>query len=182
MSAEENDDTETSEKERLSRSLINFKFKERGGEEEVGSETCSTSSSSCSSVDRKTASIAVSSSRRNNQQCHEVDDFSDINSEEAGEARGLLSNIDHPERHDRIAGLSSSEVAKKREKRRRLVAGVAGGVAGLAMIGPCTAVAAGVAGAMLIKRFDRKKQQQAETRTVGVDNELASLISPRPQV
>ena len=109
----------------------------------------------------------------------DYDDYDD----NAGESRGLLSNMDHVERkEEQVAGLSSTEIAKKRQKRRRLVAGVAGGMAGLVMIGPCTAVAAGVAGAMLIKRMDRKKQRQAQKNTASKEDELASLISPRAQV
>ena len=75
-----------------------------------------------------------------------------------------------------------NQYKEKREQRRRLMAGMAGGVAGLVMIGPCTAVAAGIGGAMLIKRLDRKRKEDTKIALRDNETETASLLSPRAQV
>ena len=162
-------------------------------EEEDDGDTSSTSSSSSSTAERKlSTSNAINASQQqqryqDNQQQRYEDNrrqhYEQDDDEDAGESRGLLSNMDHPERADEsLAGLTSSEVAKKRQNRRRIVAGVATGVVGLAMVGPCTAVAAGVAGAMWIRRRDKKKQKEALTLTDNTQTELASLISPKAEI
>jgi hypothetical protein len=179
-------------------------YKEK--DEGEGSDTSSTGSSS-SSEGRKRSLRSSSGSSANvvtspsstllghsqphphHHQQHHEEDESWNDDDERAMGKGLLTNMEtrtNPDdrfKYDDNDGIDArpSEVAKKRQQRRKIAAGVAGAAAGLVMLGPCTAVAAGVAGAMLIRRYDRKKQQEAKTLTDG-ENELASLISPRAEV
>lgn len=182
MYADDMEEMEMSEQGRLSQSLLGTSFKDQPSDDEEGSDTSSTSSSSSSTVGRKGSNPEAEISRMQHQDQYERDDLSD-DDDGVGESRGLLSNMDHSERRqEHVAGLSRTQVTKKRHNRRKIIAGVAGGVAGLVMVGPCTAVAAGVAGVMLIRRRDKKKQKEALTLTNNAEAELASLISPKAQV
>ena len=75
-----------------------------------------------------------------------------------------------------------SQYKEKREQRRRIVGAMVGGAAGLVMIGPCTAVAAGIGGAMLIKRLDKKRKENVKKELREDETETASLLSPKAQV
>jgi len=68
---------------------------------------------------------------------------------------------------------------EKRQQRRRLVAGIASGAAGLVMVGPCTAVAAGIGGVMLLKRLDKKRKENVKNSLRENETETASLLSPK---
>lgn len=163
---------------RQSRSQCNSSSYKDHPNDDVGSDTSSTSSSSSSTVERKRAEANNNAISMRHQQQYEQDE---VYEDDENESRGLLSNMDVAERKsEKVAGMSSSQVAQKRQKRRRLVAGVGGVMAGLVMVGPCTAVAAGVAGAMLVKKLDRKKRKEtlSATATQSDETELASLISP----
>lgn len=91
----------------------------------------------------------------------------------------VLSNQNGDGNPDSPDTLSDSAYEKQRE-RRAVVAGIAGGFAGLVLLGPVSGVAAGVAGALLSKRMNQKREITPETARN--ETELASLISPKPQI
>ena len=82
-----------------------------------------------------------------------------------------------PPQHE---GLSDAAWEKQRE-RRAVVAGVAGGVAGLMLLGPFSGVAVGVAGALISKRMNNKKEELTFENAKN-ETELASLLSPKPEI
>jgi hypothetical protein len=89
---------------------------------------------------------------------------------------------DHHHHHQATSPDALSDSAwKKRRERKAVVAGVAGGVAGLVLLGPFSGVAAGVAGALISKRMNQKKEELT-FETARNETELASLLTPKPQI